>query len=99
MRRAETHPWWLAGVERLLPARRAQAPAVARLQPREAGLRHRRRQIVAGGAREREKIGVDPGAHGVHAEIVRAGLTAAGALKPGQRFRPPFGERLDKRLA
>src|SRR5260370_15780531 len=42
---------------------------------------------------------VDPGAQGMDAEIVRAGLAAAGAVKPGQRFRAAFGERLAKDIA
>src|SRR5258708_1429788 len=42
----------LACRQRLLPARGAEAPAVARLQPREPVFRHRRRQIIAPCLRE-----------------------------------------------
>src|SRR5260370_8661690 len=42
---------------------------------------------------------VDPGAQGMDAEIVRAGLAAAGAVKRGQRFRAAFGERVAKDIA
>src|SRR4029077_379419 len=78
----------------LLPARRAQAPAITGFQAREAGGRNRCRQIVAGGFREGQEVGVDMGADGVDAEILRPGLAAAGAVEPGQRVRAALGERL-----
>ena len=95
----EPHLRRLAGVERLLPARRAQAPAIAGLQPGKAGGRKRGRQIVAGRFRERQELGIDPGADRMHAEILGAGLAAAGAIKPGQRLGAAFGERLAEDVA
>src|SRR5262249_55192438 len=59
---AQHHARRLARLERLLPARCAQAPAVARLEAAEAELRHRRRQIVAARFGEREKSGGGGGA-------------------------------------
>src|SRR5712692_7829626 len=99
MRRGEPHLGRLAGLEGLPPAGGAQAPAIARLQSGKPGGRDRRRQIVAGGARKRQEIGVDPGAYGVDAEIFRTGLAAAGPVKPGQRLRAAFAERLAEHVA
>ena len=48
------------------------------------------RQIVAGGARERQELGVDPGAYGMDADILGAGLAIAGAVEPGQRLGAAF---------
>src|SRR6185437_16770248 len=47
MRRAQHDARRQPGLERLLPARRAQAPAVARAKAGEAAIRHRRREVVA----------------------------------------------------
>src|SRR5438270_3347537 len=77
MRSHQLHFGRLAGLEGLLPARRAQAPAIAGLEAREADLRHRGREIVAGRLRENEELGIDMRAHRVHAKIVGAGVAAA----------------------
>src|SRR5260370_39310163 len=89
----------LAGVKGFLPARRAQTPAIAGFEAGEAGGWDRGRQIVAGGLREGEELGVDPGAHGMDAEILGPSLAAAGAVEAGQRLRAAFGERLAKDVA
>src|ERR1700680_2746658 len=86
MRRGKADAWRMAGVERLLPARRAQAPAIARLQPVEAELRQRGREVVAGGLRKRKELGVDLGADRVQPDILGAGIAAAFAVEPGQRL-------------
>ncbi len=61
VRRGETHFRRLARVERLFPARRAQTPAIARLQPRKPGGRERGREVVTGRLREREETRRRPG--------------------------------------
>ena len=83
VRRLQHHLRRGAGLEGLHPARRAQAPAVARLQAREARLR--RRQIVADALRERQELGGHHRADGVQANIVRASLAAAVAEESGHR--------------
>src|SRR5205807_6670210 len=75
------------------------APAIAGLEAREADLRHRRREIVAGIFREGEKIGIDVGADRVHAKIIRPGVAAAGAIETGERVRAALGERLAQHIA
>src|SRR5712691_7988591 len=99
MRRGEPHPGCAAGLESFLPALGAQAPAVARLQPGKTGGRDRRRQIVAGGARKRQELGIDPGADGVETDILGAGLAAACPVEPGQRFRAALAELLAENIA
>src|SRR6476620_6255901 len=99
VRSGEPHLRRLPRVERLLPARRAQAPAIARLQPGKSGGRNRDREIVAGRLREREKLGVYLGAYRMHAEILGAGLATAGPVEPGQRLRAAFGKRFAEHIA
>src|SRR6476661_5967444 len=66
-----------AGVERLLPAFRAQAPAVAGLQAGEAILRHRRREVVAAGPGESQESRCCDDANRVQPAVVAAGVAAA----------------------
>src|ERR1700733_15535476 len=94
MRRGEPDARRVPGVESVLPACRAEAPAIARPQPLEAELRNRCRQIVARRLRKREKFGVDPRAHGMHADILRPGVAAPVAIEAGQRLGAAFAERL-----
>ncbi len=47
MRRFQSHARRLPRLERLLPARRAEAPAIAGADARKVIIRHRRRKIVA----------------------------------------------------
>src|SRR5512135_3419348 len=56
MGRTQDDAWGAPSLERFLPARRAEAPAVAGLQAREAEFRHRRREIVAAGLRKFQKL-------------------------------------------
>src|SRR5271155_400470 len=88
-----------AGLECLLPALGAQAPAIARLQTRKAEFRYRRRQIVAGRLRERQKGGIDAGANRVQPEILGSGIAAAVAVKSGHRLGAALGERLAEHVA
>ena len=71
-------------IERLLPARCAQAPPIAGPQPREA--RARRGEVVAAARGEREELGRHLGADDVPAQIGRVGVAAAGTKKSGQRL-------------
>jgi len=83
----------LARLERLGPARRAQAPAVAGLEAGEAELRHRRRQIVAGGFGEFEERGGGDDANRMAAAVIRAGVAAAVAVEAGHRLDRAVFER------
>ena len=55
------------------------------LQAGEAELGVRRRQVVADRRREGEELGRDPGAHGVDAEVLGAGVAAAVPVEAGER--------------
>src|SRR6516225_3732453 len=99
VRRRQPDLWRLAGLERLLPALGAQTPAIARLEAGKTECRNRCRQVVAGGFRERQKRRVDPGAHGMHPEILGSGVAAAVAVKSGHRLGAAFGERLAEDIA
>src|SRR6185503_4423304 len=82
----EHHLGGAAGIERLLPARRAQAPAVARLEAGEAVLRHRRREVVAPGFREGEELRRHDDANRVQAHVLAAGVATGIAIEAGQRL-------------
>src|ERR1019366_4591805 len=71
------------GVQRLLPARGAQAPAVVGLQAGETELGHRRREVVALRLAERQELGGHHHADGVAADILAAGVAAAVAEEAG----------------
>src|SRR5579862_8133273 len=85
MSRAQDDVRRLARVERLLPARRAKAPAVAGDEAGKAVIRHRRREIVALSLRISEELGRGDDANRVAADIVGAGVTAAIAIEAGHR--------------
>src|SRR5574338_630474 len=73
-----------AGLERLLPAIRAKAPAVTRDEPGEAELRPRRRQVVADRRTELQELVRHHRADGIDAEVVATGAPTAVAPEPGQ---------------
>jgi hypothetical protein len=85
-----------AGLLHLEPAGGAQAPAVAGFEARKAVLRHGGREVVAEGLGGFEEGGVDDAADGVDAEVVGAGLAAAGAVEAGHRLAAADAERLAK---
>src|ERR1700738_3141366 len=89
----------LAGLERLFPALRAEAPAVARLEAGEAEFGHRGREIVAGRARERQEVGIDFCAHSVQPQIFGPGVAAAVAIKSGHWLGAAFGGRFAEDVA
>jgi hypothetical protein len=74
-------------LERLPPRRRADAPAIAGLEPREAEFGSRGDEVVALGAGELEKCPRDARADDVQSEVFRAGVAAAVAVEAGQWLR------------
>src|SRR5690606_11917184 len=72
-----------AGLERLLPARRAEAPAVAGPEAREAVFRHRRGEIVSGARAEGEELGRHQRADRMRSHIFAVGVAAAVAEEAG----------------
>ena len=70
MGRPQHHPRRHARLQRLLPARGAQAPPIAGAQPRKAELLARGRQVVASRAGEIQELPRHAGAYGVTAEIL-----------------------------
>src|SRR5262249_8773542 len=88
------HAWGGSGLERLLPARRAQAPAVAWLEAGKAEFRVRGGKIVANGLRESQELHRRLYAHSVDTGILRTGVAAAGAVEAGERLGRAEGDRL-----
>ncbi len=78
----------------LEPAGCADAPAVAGLETSEAVLRHGCAEIVAESFGGGEEWGVDDAADGVDAEVVGAGLAAAGAVEASHGLAAAGVERL-----
>src|SRR5579871_388270 len=89
----------LSRVKRLLPARRAQAPAIAFLQSGKAECGHRRRKIVAARLREGEKRFCHDDADRVAANIFRTRVAAAVAKKSGERRCRAWVERSPEHIA
>ena len=67
------------------PVDRGDAPAVARHEPREVVLRHRRAEVVADRALVLEELGRDDGADRVAAEVLGTGGAAAVPVEAGHR--------------
>ena len=89
--------WRAVGVERFLPARGADAPAIPWLQAREA--RPRGRQVVAARLREREERAGDQDTHDVTADVVVVGLAAARTKPTGAWLEGAWLERLAQEIA
>ena len=87
----QQHPGCGAGEERLGPARRAKAPAIARLQARKAIFWHRCAKIIPALFGKRQKLRRHLGTDRVAAGILRPGRATAIAKKPGNRI---IGTRL-----
>src|SRR5262245_15301194 len=85
MRRREHDGRRLPCLERLLPARGADAPAIAGHETGEAEPLTRRREIVADRLREGEEPLGHHGADSVHAEIAGARPARAVAIEACQR--------------
>src|ERR1043165_9477906 len=72
-----------AGIERLLPAAGAQAPAIARLEAGKAVLRHGSREVVALGLGEGEELGGHDHTDRMQADILAAGVAATVTIEAG----------------
>ena len=75
----------MAGIEGLLPARGANAPAVARCEPGETVFGHRGAEVVSGGGGVGEKVRGHQGADAVTAGILRSGIAVTSAVETGER--------------
>src|ERR1051325_1481298 len=80
---AKHHPRRMARFKSLLPTRRAQAPAVARLQSGKAELRTRGGKVVAAGFGKFQECVGHYRANCMAADILVAGIAAAVAEKAG----------------
>src|SRR5512133_888507 len=86
VRRAEHHRRRAAGSVRLQPARRAHAPVIAGRQAREAPLRSRRGEVVAGDGAELEELGRHDRADRVAPDVLGPRRAAAVAVEAGHRI-------------
>jgi hypothetical protein len=86
MRSPQNHAGRLAGLERFLPARRTQAPAVAGPQAGKAKLRRRRRKIIAVGFGKLEELSSHDGADGMTADVFSTRIAAAVSKEPVMGF-------------
>jgi len=74
-----------AGRQGFSPACRADAPVIAGLESGKSGFRHGCAEIVAACPAEIQECLRHPGAHRMHAGILRPGFTAPVAGETGQR--------------
>jgi hypothetical protein len=88
----------LARLERFLPARRTQAPAVAGPQPGKAEFWHRRRKIVAAGFRKLEELSSHDGADGVATDVFSTRIAAPVSEEPRQRLHRAIFESVAKNI-
>src|SRR5258707_14317904 len=72
-------------LQRFLPPRCAQTPAITGLESRKAEFRDRRREIIAAGLRILKESRGHDGAHGVAADVLAAGVAASVAKKTRHR--------------
>jgi hypothetical protein len=79
---AQDHAGGLAGLERFLPTRCAQAPTVAGFQSAKAKFRQRCRKIVATGFGKLEKRGGHDGTNRVAPDVLAPGVAAAVSKEP-----------------
>jgi hypothetical protein len=96
---AQHHARRLAGLECLLPARRAQAPAITGLQARKAKLGDRGREIIAAGFRVREKPCGHDRTDRVAADIFAARVAAPVAEEAGHGLQRADLEPLAEHIA
>src|SRR5208337_158155 len=85
MCRAQDHARRTPRLQRFLPPRCAQTPAITGLQSRKAEFRDRRREIIAAGLRILKKSRGHDGAHVVAADVLAAGVAASVAKKARHR--------------
>src|SRR5277367_6379940 len=82
---AQDHARRTPRLQRFLPSRCAQTPAITGLKSWKAEFRDRRREIIAAGLRILKKSRGHDGAHGVAADVLAAGVAAAVAKETGHR--------------
>ena len=82
----EHDPRRLARLERLLPARRAETPAITGAKSGKAEGRQWRRQVIAGGSAEFEEFVRHHRAHGMRARILGSGVAATVTEKTRKRL-------------
>jgi hypothetical protein len=82
VRSPQNHTGRLARLERLLPARRTQAPAVAGSQAGKAKLWHRRRKVIAAGFGKLEELSGHDGADGMTADVFLTRIAATVSKEP-----------------
>ena len=75
----------VAFLECFTPAKRAKAPAIARLEAGKTVLRHRRGEVIAASARERQEFARHPDADQVRPQVGLVGVAATVTKIPGQR--------------
>jgi len=98
VRRAKYDTGRVVGFECLLPALRAETPAIARFQPGKADFRHRRRQVIAArSGKAKESVGHDY-ADGVTANILPASIATAVPVKACHWFDRAKFKRLAKNI-
>src|SRR5262245_35858509 len=90
MGRAQHHARRLPGLECLLPAGSAQAPAVACLQSGKPIIRHRRRKIVAARFGEFQELVRHHRTNGMAADFLFGSIAAAVAEESGHRLDRTF---------
>lgn len=88
-----------ARIHRIQPAGRTYAPAVARSQAWKIPLRPGRAQIVASNPTVGQKLGRYLHAHGVLADVLRAGVAGSVAEKSGQGLVAARFQRAAKHIA
>ncbi len=86
MRRLEHDRGGHARFERLLPASRNDAPAIARLQPGEHPLRLGRDEVVPTRHRELQELLGHDGAHDVEADVRALGVAVPVAVEARHRI-------------
>jgi hypothetical protein len=82
---SQDHARRTPSLQRLLPPRCAQTPAITGLQSRKAELGNLRREIIAAGLRILKKSRGHEGAHGVAADVLAVGIAASVAKKTRHR--------------
>jgi hypothetical protein len=87
VRSPQNHAGRLARLERFLPARRTQAPAVAGPQAGKAKLWHRRRKIIATGFGKLEELSSHDSADGMTADVFSTRVAAAVSEEPRHGLR------------
>ena len=98
-RSPQQYPGRLARLERFLPARRTQAPAVAGPQAGKAEFWHRRRKIIAPGFGKLEELSSHDGADGMTTDVFSTRMAASVSEEPRQRLHRAVFELVAKNIS